>query len=85
MRHEANAMGRCKTCRYWDAHSIDMLKGDCRAPNQHRYWHVPSVTKLKGGFALLDSFGGEETKPDYGCHAWRFGQSDGPLFIGEGI
>lgn len=61
----------CKTCTHWDAHSIDLELGDCRAPDNHRYWHHHSPN-LKI-VALLDSFGPEETKPSYSCGAWKSG------------
>lgn len=61
---------KCKTCRYWDVHSLDMAKGDCKAPENHRYWRVQTSTLPKGMVALMDSFGPEETKPYYSCHAW---------------
>lgn len=67
---------QCKTCRFWDAHSIDMRLGSCRAPDNNRYWHA-ETNALPGGFvALFDSFGPEETKPNYSCHAWRAGEQD---------
>lgn len=59
---------RCRTCRYWDIHSIDFKKGDCRAPDDHRYWRHKTAD---GIVALLDSFGPEETKPDFGCNRWE--------------
>lgn len=59
---------RCRTCRYWDAHSLDFHLGSCRAPDNHRYWrHRSPNMKI---VALLDSFGPEETKPDFGCNVW---------------
>lgn len=77
----------CRTCRYWDVHSLDMRKGDCRAPSDHRYWHIQfganASKNVAGTYALLDSFGREETRPDYSCGAWRKGQSEGPLDISE--
>lgn len=72
----------CKTCRYWDVHSIDALKGDCRAPGDHRY---SRVTFARGTVALLDSFGPEETKPNFVCGAWARGQAYGALNIADGI
>lgn len=54
----------CRTCRYWNALSLDMLKGDCMAPDNHRYWRH---TTQDGTRAMLDSFGKEETAPSYGC------------------
>jgi len=77
----------CKTCRYWDMHSLDLLKGDCRAPNNHRYSRVP-MTDANGkvtSYAMMDSFGPEETKPNFTCGAWRRGQTEGDLFIGSNI
>lgn len=59
---------RCRTCRYWDAHSIDFKLGDCKVPGDHRYWRHKLAT---GGMALLDSFGREETKPSFGCARWE--------------
>lgn len=59
---------RCRTCRFWDVHSLDMKMGSCQAPDNHRYWHVRPAS---GIVALMDSFGPEETKPNYSCHAWR--------------
>lgn len=60
----------CRNCRYWDMHSLDMKKGDCRAPSDHRWWRY---TFPSGERVLLDSFGREETKPDYHCGAWEAG------------
>lgn len=71
---------RCKTCRYWNAHSVDQRKGDCMAPNDHRY---SRVTLADGTHALFDSFGREETLPGYVCGVWQRGQEDGPLYIGD--
>ena len=76
---------RCKTCRWWDAHSGRPLSrlGDCRAPSDHRYWHVP-VTDLKTGknsVAMMDGFGAEETRHDFSCGAWSQGQTTGDLNI----
>lgn len=64
---------KCRTCQYWNMHSIDMLKGDCMAPDDHRYWHHPIVSQKTGktSYAMLDSFGREETKPNFSCAAWR--------------
>lgn len=77
---------RCRTCRYWDAHSLDFALGDCRAPEDHRHWRYRSPdSKI---VALLDSFGREETKPNYGCGAWQ-GPSqplqDGPALISSQV
>jgi hypothetical protein len=69
----------CRTCRWWDAHSIDERKGDCRAPNDHRYSHVPlesvdyKTGKVSRTIAYLDSFGREETLPGFVCGAWQYG------------
>lgn len=63
----------CRNCQYWNIHSLDMKMGDCMAPDDHRYWHVP-ITSPKTGktsIAMMDSFGREETKPDFGCAAWK--------------
>ncbi len=60
--------GFCRTCQHWNAHSIDMLKGDCMAPGDHRYWRV----KLPdGSTALMDGFGRETTSPGHRCDAWK--------------
>jgi hypothetical protein len=59
----------CRTCQYWNIHSIDMKMGDCMAPGDHRYWHVPITGKTS--VAMMDSFGREETKPNFSCAAWR--------------
>lgn len=67
---------RCENCRYWDVHSLDMLKGDCRAPEDHRYWKVPMPN---GTYAMMDSFEGAVTGPNYSCQAWRAGQTEGTL------
>lgn len=58
----------CKNCDYWNMHSLDMKLGDCMAPNDHRYWRVPING---GGYALLDGFGREETKPNFSCGAFK--------------
>lgn len=71
---------RCETCRYWDSHSQDLLLGDCRAPGNHRYCRVP-ITNTEGkivSHALLDSFGPEETKPNFVCGAWDDGEPSPP-------
>ena len=70
----------CGTCRYWDRLSIGSLKGDCRAPGDHRYSHVPMPN---GQTAMLDSFGPEETHKSYRCGAWQQGQEGGPIFVGD--
>lgn len=75
-----SAERKCRTCRYWDAHSRDMNLGDCRAPDNHRYSRVPMGD---GSYAMLDSFGPEETRPDDTCGAWRLGQADGTLDLSE--
>jgi hypothetical protein len=72
---------RCETCRWWDAHSTDLLKGDCRAPEDHRYWRVPITdenNRVKS-YAMMDSFGREETRPDFGCGRWECGYPDDDL------
>ncbi len=79
----SNEARRCKTCRWWDAHSGAFLMGDCRAPGDHRYAKVP-LTDSTGSivsFAMLDSFGAEETRYDFTCGAWRRGQEDGVLYL----
>lgn len=78
---------RCENCRYWDAHSTDLRKGDCRAPGDHRYSRVETTNvdfrtgKETPFIALLDSFGPEETDPNFTCGAWRQGQADGLLVV----
>lgn len=66
----------CRTCRWWDAHSAELRLGDCRAPSSaigpHRYNRVPMGD---GSFALLDSFGEEETPPNFTCGAWNSGEA----------
>ncbi len=57
----------CRTCSWWSMHSLDMKLGDCKQPEGHRWWRH---RVNGGGVALLDSFGGEETKPDYHCGNW---------------
>lgn len=57
---------RCRTCRYWHHKGGSSTKGDCRAPDNHRYWRVPMGDTM----ALMDSFGPEVTKADDGCAAW---------------
>lgn len=71
----------CKTCRWWNAHSNDLLKGDCMVPNGHRYSRVPVTTvdhrgKTWHSMACLDSFsyGKEETRPNFTCGAWASGE-----------
>lgn len=63
----------CRTCDYWDMHSLDMVKGDCRAPDNHRYSHVPFTSPIDGKrrLAMMDSFGREETKPNFVCGRWK--------------
>lgn len=70
---------KCRTCRYWDAHSQAMKMGDCRAPGDHRYSRVPITSRrpdgsLRQSYALLDSFGREETLPGFVCGAWDDGR-----------
>ena len=67
-----NRPKRCETCRYWDVHSLDMRLGDCRAPGSHRYSRTPMPPDKNDAisFAMLDSFGPEETRPDFVCGAW---------------
>lgn len=67
----------CETCRYWDALSLEARKGDCRAPNLHRYWRVQSPAIR--GLALMDSFGVDETLATHSCEAWAVAQADGTL------
>lgn len=69
---------KCRTCRYWDVHSQAMKMGDCRAPGDHRYSRVPITSRRADGslhhsYALLDSFGPEETPPGFTCGAWDDG------------
>jgi hypothetical protein len=66
----------CKTCRWWDMHSIDMKLGTCRHEVDgivHRYWKVPMPD---GSFAMLDSFEPAETKPNQTCGAWERGDTE---------
>lgn len=68
----------CKTCRWWDMHSLDLRLGDCRVTGNHRYSRVPIVSKRPDGseyhsYALLDSFGPETTLPGFTCGAWDDG------------
>lgn len=68
----------CRSCRWWDMHSIDMKAGDCRAPGDHRYSRVPLETRRPDGsvyrsYALLDSFGPETTLPGFVCGVWDDG------------
>jgi len=67
-----DAPRQCRTCRYWDVHSLAMKMGDCRVPGDHRYSHVKMSD---GSYALLDSFGPEETPPHFVCGAWDNGSS----------
>ena len=72
------ARHHCLTCRWWDMHSLSLRKGDCRVPGDHRYSHVKMTTVRPDGsvyrsVAYLDSFGREETTPDYVCGAWDDG------------
>lgn len=75
----------CKTCRWWDMHSIDMKMGDCKSPDGlpghgvHRYWR--GTLGDGSAYYLLDSFGPQETKPDHSCGAWSRGQVDGLLSV----
>lgn len=73
----------CGTCRYWDIHSLGAMKGDCRAPNDHRYSRVPiqNPKDQSWSHALMDSFGPEETTHKFRCGAWQHGQEDGPLAL----
>lgn len=71
---------KCLTCRYWDAHSQDLLLGDCKAPGDHRYSRVPVTGTDRNGkpwhsMACLDSFGKEETRPNFVCGAWASGEA----------
>lgn len=71
---------QCRTCRWWDMHSLDMNAGDCRVPGDHRYSRVLVTSKRPDGseyrsYAMLDSFGPETTKPGFVCGAW----DDAPL------
>jgi hypothetical protein len=68
---------RCENCRYWDIHSLGARKGDCRAPGDHRYYRVPMTDKAGNvtSYAPMDSFGREETGPNFTCGAWDSGSS----------
>lgn len=68
----------CKTCRWWDVHSLQLTLGDCRAPGNHRYSRVLVTSKQPDGseyrsYAMLDSFGPETTPPSFTCGAWDDG------------
>lgn len=65
----------CNTCRYWDVHSLDALKGDCKAPDNHRYWRGKLAV---GGTYLMDSFEGVVTSPRFSCQAHKFGEDSTP-------
>lgn len=70
----------CRTCRWWDIHSVDKVAGDCRVPGNHRYSRVPmTTTRLDGSehhsYAMLDSFGPETTLPGFVCGAWKSGRT----------
>lgn len=71
----------CKTCRYWDAHSLNLELGDCRAPGDHRYWRIPMRDKnnVIVSHAMMDSFERQETRPNYSCGAWDDGAHDPPI------
>lgn len=66
----------CATCRWWDAHSLELKLGDCRHETDgvpHRY---SRVLMPNGTHAMLDSFGREETKPTFVCGAWSKGDTE---------
>ena len=73
---------RCETCRWWDVHSLDLKKGDCRVTAdkgmpQHRYSRVPMPEKDGTmHYAYLDSFGPEETGPHFVCGRWERGETE---------
>lgn len=69
---------QCKTCRYWDAHSTDLRKGDCKVPGDHRYTHGTIAGGANGNRIsfILDSFGPEETLPSFSCGRWDSGDSE---------
>jgi len=63
----------CKTCRHWNVHSVELKAGDCMHKTEgvpHRYHRARMPD---GSVALLDSFGPEETNPNYTCGAHCFG------------
>lgn len=70
---------RCETCRWWDAHSTDLKKGDCRAPAiggvQHRFSRalMPPCKDGQRRYAYLDAFGPEEAGPHFVCGRWEQG------------
>lgn len=71
----------CKTCRWWSAHSLDLRMGDCMVPGDHRFSHVPIETtgkdgKVRRSIAYLDSFGREETRPNFVCGRWSYGETE---------
>lgn len=64
---------KCGNCRWWDAHSWpDPKEGDCKridaTGTPHRFSRYQMAD---GSVALLDSFGIEETKPNYACGGWE--------------
>lgn len=68
----------CRSCRWWDMHSLDLKLGDCRAPGDHRYSRVLVTSQRPDGsvyesYALMDSFGPETTLPGYVCGVWDDG------------
>lgn len=68
----------CRSCRWWDMHSLALRAGDCRVPGDHRYSRVLVTSQRPDGseyrsYAMLDSFGPETTLPGFVCGAWDDG------------
>ncbi len=57
----------CETCLFWHVKAPSLFNGDCKAPNDHRYSRVPMGD---GSFAMVDSFGPEETRSTFTCGVW---------------
>lgn len=57
----------CKSCRWWNIHSIRMDMGDCMNHYGHHYSRVPMGD---GTYAMMDTIGRPETKPTHVCDQW---------------
>lgn len=62
----------CKTCRWWNVHSLRMNRGDCMNGAGHGY---SRVRMGDGTVALFDTFGNPETGPQHVCAEWERGET----------